>query len=123
MLKFNVKVSELILDGESYPAGEHEIAKPNKQLIRLVNHAALADPSGVEVLEGQDDSGWQSQEDGEKALAEAMGTHEVINNPDGTRTSRWTGPWQEGQDLQAAIDAENRAKLNTGDAEANIDVN
>jgi hypothetical protein len=106
-LRFTVLHSSWHADGEEFAAGDHEIAKPSKQLIHLASHAHAA--GALDVSEGLDLSTVQSQEDGEKALAEAMGEHTVTLNPDGTRTSRWSGPWQEAQDAQAALEAEQRA--------------
>lgn len=68
------------------------VKKPAKALIRDVGHAHAA--GVVEVLQGLDMTGVQSQEDGEAAYVAAVES----------------GHWQIGQDAQAALDAEARER-------------
>lgn len=108
-------------DGQEFPGGRHEIDKPAKALIRLASHAHYA--GAIKVTKGLDTGACQSQAEGEKALAEAMGEHKVIDNPDGTRTSAWVdkdgepSPWYQGQLAQAALEQEQH-----GTATVSVDV-
>lgn len=96
------------------------IEKPTKALIRDAGHAHAA--GVLEVIQGLDLAGVQSQEDGEAAYAEAQGdwiepVYEDVTDAEGVvvgtrmvEPGRWSGPWQEGQDLMAALDAEARER-------------
>lgn len=68
------------------------VKKPTKALVRDVGHAHAA--GVVEVLQGLDLTGVQSQEDGEAAYEAAVAD----------------GRWHEGQALQAAVEAEARER-------------
>lgn len=120
-LVFEVLHGSWHADGEEFPAGEHVVAKASKSLVTLASHAHAA--GALDVTEGLDLKTVQSQKDGEKALAEAMGEHQVIDNPDGTRTSVWVdkdgepSPWYQGQLAQAALEEEQR-----GTATVSVDV-
>jgi hypothetical protein len=106
-------------EGDTY-ADQVVVEKPSETLIRDAGHAHAA--GVLEVLQGLDLAGVQSQEDGEAAYAEAQGDWvEPVYDEGGTLITpgHWSGPWQEGQDLQAALDAEARAR---GDATIVVDI-
>lgn len=114
------------LHGDFYVDGEGPFTEPetvienaDPDFVRKVSHAHAA--GAVEVHEGLDLSTVQSQEDGEAMLREAMGEHRIERLPDGSLRSYWTGPWQHGQDLQAALEAEARDRGELG-IEADVDV-
>lgn len=77
------------------------VTKPKKALIRDAGHAHAA--GVIEVLQGLDLGGVQSQEDGEAAYAAAQED----------------GSWHEGQEMQAALEAEARER---GDASVVVDI-
>lgn len=81
-------------NGEGPYVDDVEIDDPTPELVRLASHAHAA--GVLEVTDGLDLAGVQSQEDGEAALLEAMGDPKLDLRPDGTRRSYWTGPWHEG---------------------------
>lgn len=124
-----------------WTAGEHgtfvdevTVDDPDPELVRFASHAHAA--GVLQVTEGLDDGDVESQEDSEAKLAEAMGEHKVDDQPDGTRISYWTGPWQEGNaldyiatrqrlldlhndpDVDFALDPELQAQIETGIASA-----
>lgn len=104
--------AEWIADGVPFAAGEHVFEDAPPELIRLASTAHDA-KVGVTVSEGLDESAYQSQEDGEAALKEAMGEHHVVTLPDGTSRSYWTGPWflgnVEQHELEKQLAAEREA--------------
>ena len=114
-LVFEVKVARFVIgDGEGneahgWDSGIQVVADADDELRSLVGNAGMSDPSAVRLIHGADVSGYQSQEDAEAALAEAMGEPTAVNNPDGTTTHGWTGPWHEANLEQGRIDEEQRA--------------
>jgi hypothetical protein len=90
-VRFNVLNTAIYLEDEKFDAGENEVEKPSKDLLRLLNHAHAA---GVVELEGADPGayGVQSQEEGEAANAAAVAD----------------GSWGESNAAQATEDAEAR---------------
>ena len=82
-------------EGETY-TDLTVVARPKKALIRAAGHAHAA--GVIEVLQGLDMTGVQSQEDGEAAYAAAVES----------------GDWHIGQEMQAAIEAEARDRGNLG---------
>ena len=99
------------------------VEDPSEDLIRAVAHAHAA--GVIEIVQGVDtdaldEHGVQSQEDGEAAYAEAQGewiepVYEDVKDDDGevigqriAEPGRWSGPWQEGHEIQAALDREAR---------------
>jgi hypothetical protein len=112
-LRFNVLDDELVIDGESFLARDnpHEVKSPKKQLARAVGSAHHA--GAAEVLDGLVDDHVQSQEDGEKAYAEAQGTWVPPKpRPDGTiEPGRWAGPWGEANQAQGTLDAAAKATV------------
>jgi hypothetical protein len=85
MTRFNA-AHALVLGDTEFEAGENEVTKPSKELLRLLNHAYAA--GVITDLEDADPAayGVQSQEDGELAYAEAQAS----------------GKWQEGNVLAQA---------------------
>jgi hypothetical protein len=78
-------------DGETY-TDTTVVTKPKKALIRAAGHAHAA--GTIEVLQGLDMTGVQSQEDGEAAYEAAVES----------------GDWHVGQEMQAILDAEARER-------------
>lgn len=78
-------------EGETY-ADENIVDNPSAALVRDAGHAHAA--GVIEVTQGLDLTGVQSQEDGEAAYAAAVES----------------GDWQIGQDIQAAHEAELRER-------------
>lgn len=83
-LAFDVLVGPITMAGETY-ADHYEDDDAPPELVRAASHAHAA--GAVSVTEGLDLSDVQSQKDGEKAYADAQGTHDGV---------RWSGPWHDG---------------------------
>ena len=92
---FRPRVVEEVPEGESTEDLDViTVDDASPELVRLASHAHAG--GALEVLEGLDEGAVQSQEEGEKALAEAQGTHHIVQNKDGTRTGFWDGAWGRG---------------------------
>lgn len=74
-MKIEVLVTQWSAEGEVFPGGVHEIAKPTKALLRLA--AAAEDVGSVKVTASKDErrvmsASLESQSDSEAAYAEAQ---------------------------------------------------
>lgn len=108
-LRFEVLHSSWTADGEEFAGGDHVAEDASDDLIRL---AAAAHAAGAIVLHEDDQhivADHVEDDDVSKIkLAEAMGEwiEPVRDEHTGTvlERGRWSGPWQEGHDANAAAD-------------------
>jgi hypothetical protein len=100
-IKFTVKTVGFYADGRKFVGGDHEVPYETR-LLRLLNHAHAAGVIEITSMQHCDpaEHGVQSQEDGERALAEAKGDWIPLERAaDGSTvpgTGRWSGEWHEG---------------------------
>lgn len=108
-LAFNVKIGPWSADGYGPFVDAVSIDDAPPELVRLAAHAHSA--GVIEVTEGLDETAFQSQEDGEAALAAAQGDWvEGERRPDGTQEpGRWSGGWHDGSLAQHQLDEARKA--------------
>lgn len=121
-LRFTVLHGSWTAEGERFDGGEHEIADPSEDLVRLAGSAHAA--GAIRVDEGLETSHVESEEESLARLEELMGEWQDAERDPETGAvlehGRWTGPWAEGHELNAAIGAsaaETAADIEAGESE------
>jgi hypothetical protein len=109
-LKFNVRDSEWLADGERFPGGENVVEDPSAELLLLAGSAHHA--GAIDVAEGLVDDHVEADDASVAVLTQAMGEWVGPKRDPETgvmlEPGRWTGPWYEGHAEQTAADEQHR---------------